>query len=158
MTTDAVLLWSRKYNHTNPEPHIKAAPTSKPCLFAKLRFHFLSVFFLEGDVVSYDNYCIYYANCTQLIDIIHSSISTMTGKGWITGKSGFHLTSYPTGARNSFSRNKAVGTWNWAILPSSFTASNYFNSNCQQAVCIQEHNFQRPLPIWDTTIDVIYWK
>jgi len=45
-----------EHKHTNPEPHVKAAPTSKSCLYAKLRFQILSVFFLEGDVMYYNDY------------------------------------------------------------------------------------------------------
>jgi hypothetical protein len=64
MTTDAIFLWSTEYNHTNPEPHTKAAPTSKSCLYAKLSFQLLSIFFLGEDVIYYDNYCTYDAKGT----------------------------------------------------------------------------------------------
>jgi hypothetical protein len=59
-----------KYN-TNPEPHVKAAPTSKSCLYAKLRCKFLSFFFLGGEVIYYDDYYIFDAQSTQLMDVIH---------------------------------------------------------------------------------------
>jgi hypothetical protein len=78
-----------KYNHTNPEPHVKAAPTSKSCLYAKLRFHFLSFFFLRGDVIYDYDYYTFYAESTQLIDVIHGSVRIVTGKRWMTGKSAF---------------------------------------------------------------------
>jgi len=55
-----------EYNHTNPEPHVQAAPTSKTCLHAKMMFQFLSVFFLGGDVMYYDYYYTFYVQSTQL--------------------------------------------------------------------------------------------
>lgn len=113
-----------KYNHTNPEPRIKAAPTSISCSYAKMRFQFLSVFFLGGDVMYYDDYYTFYTQRTQLIDVSHGSVRIVTGKSWMTWKSGFHLTFYLSSATGSFSRNKMVGTRTWLILPSSFTVNN----------------------------------
>jgi len=66
MTTDAIFLKNDKIQPHKSRTSCKDSPMSKSCLYAKLRFHFLSVFFLGGDVMYYDDYYTLYVQRTQL--------------------------------------------------------------------------------------------